>query len=93
MVHGIGADARGAGGSLAPHHLLTQDAEPSPAPSLMFCCRWAQVLAMIGDQKPHFWVRSVLIGCAIFAAWLIVGVATYQESPDDTPIIVALFSK
>jgi hypothetical protein len=32
-------------------------------------------------------------GAAMFVAWLIVGMATYQESPDDTPIIVALFSK
>ena len=48
---------------------------------------------MSGDYKPHSWVRSILIGLAIFAAWLIVGVATYQESPDDTPAIVALFSK
>ncbi len=52
-----------------------------------------QVLAMYGNQKPHSWMRSILIGFAIFAAWLIVGVATYQESPDDTPMIVSLFSK
>jgi hypothetical protein len=48
---------------------------------------------MSGDYKPHSWARSILIGLAIFAAWLIVGVATYQESPDDTPAIVSLFSK
>jgi hypothetical protein len=53
----------------------------------------AQVRAMSGDRKPHSFVRSILIGSAIFATWLIVGVATYQESSDDTPMIVSLFSK
>jgi hypothetical protein len=53
----------------------------------------AQVRAMSGHRKPHSFVRSILIGSAIFAAWLIVGVATYQESSDDTPMIVSLFSK
>jgi ABC-type transporter Mla subunit MlaD len=43
--------------------------------------------------SPHAWVRSVLIGLAVFAAWLVLSVATYQEGPDDTPVIVALFSK
>ena len=43
--------------------------------------------------SPHAWVRSVLIGLAVFVGWLVVSVATYQESPDDTPVIVALFSK
>jgi hypothetical protein len=56
-----------------------------------------RVLAMSNDHKPHpwtrSWVRSILIGFAIFAVWLIAGIATYQESPGDTPIIVALFSK
>jgi hypothetical protein len=39
----------------------------------------------------------MLIGLAVFAAWLVVAVAvavaTYQENPDDTPMNVALFSK
>jgi hypothetical protein len=35
----------------------------------------------------------MLIGGAMFALWLLVSVATYQESPDDTPMIVSLFSK
>jgi hypothetical protein len=30
---------------------------------------------------------------AIFAAWLVVRVAIYQDNPDDTPMVVALFSK
>jgi hypothetical protein len=34
-----------------------------------------------------------LIGLAVFALWLVISVATYQESPDDRPMIVALFSK
>jgi hypothetical protein len=51
------------------------------------------VLAMSGDQKPHSWARSILIGFAIFAVWLVVSMTTYQERPDDTPIIVSLFSK
>jgi hypothetical protein len=29
----------------------------------------------------------------MFALWLLVSVATYQESPDDRPMIVSLFSK
>jgi multisubunit Na+/H+ antiporter MnhC subunit len=48
---------------------------------------------MSGDHKPHSWVRSILIGFAIFAVWLVVSVATYQESPDDTPAIVSQLSK
>jgi hypothetical protein len=67
--------------------------EPKPGTRPYARLRWAQVLAMSGDHKPHSWVRSVLIGCAILAAWLVVTVATYQESPDDTPMIVSLFSK
>jgi hypothetical protein len=35
----------------------------------------------------------MLIGVAVFALWLLVSVATYQESPDDRPMIVSLFSK
>ena len=45
---------------------------------------------MPGDHKLHSWV---LIGLAVFAGWLVVAVTTYQESPDDRPMIVALFSK
>jgi hypothetical protein len=52
-----------------------------------------RVLAMSGDHKQRRWIRSILIGFAIFAAWLVVAVATYQEGPDDAPMIVSLFSK
>ena len=43
--------------------------------------------------SPHAWERLMLIGLAVFALWLVVNVATYQESPDDTPMIVSLFSR
>ena len=39
------------------------------------------------------WKRLMLIGLAVFALRLVVSVATYQESPDDTPMVVALFLK
>jgi hypothetical protein len=29
----------------------------------------------------------------VFALWLVISVATYQESPEDMPIIVSLLSK
>jgi len=32
-----------------------------------------------------------LLSFAIFAAWLVVAIATYQESPGDMPTIMALF--
>jgi len=35
----------------------------------------------------------MLIGVAMFALWLLVSVATYQDSPDDRPMIVSLFSE
>jgi hypothetical protein len=35
----------------------------------------------------------MLIGLAVFALWLLVSAATHQESPEDTPMIVSLFSK
>ena len=69
-------------------------AEQKPHTRLTFYSRFEpRVRAVTNDQKPHSWVRSILIGFAIFAAWFVVGVATYQESPDDTPMIVSLFSK
>jgi len=43
--------------------------------------------------SPHARGRPMLIGLVVFAAWRVVAVATYQENPDDTPMIVALFSK
>ena len=43
--------------------------------------------------SPHAWGRLMLIGLAVFALWLLVSVATYQESPEDMPIIVSLLSK
>ena len=43
--------------------------------------------------SPHAWGRPMLIGLAVFALWLVISVATYQESPEDTPIIVSLLSK
>ena len=43
--------------------------------------------------SPHAWGRPMLIGLAVFALWLVVSVAIYQEGPDDTPMIVSLFSK
>jgi hypothetical protein len=46
-----------------------------------------------GLPSPHAWGRLMLIGLAVFALWLLVSVATYQESPDDTPMIASLFSK
>jgi len=48
---------------------------------------------MARNLKPRSWLRSALIGLAIFAGWLIVAVATYQDGPEDTPTIMALFSK
>jgi len=33
----------------------------------------------------------ILLTFAIFAAWLVVAIATYQESPGDMPTIMALF--
>jgi hypothetical protein len=35
----------------------------------------------------------MLIGVAVFALWLVISMATYQESPEDTPVILSLFSK
>jgi hypothetical protein len=39
------------------------------------------------------WLRLVAIGFAVFAGYLAVSVLFYQDSADDPPAIVSLFSK
>jgi hypothetical protein len=51
------------------------------------------VRAVTDEQKLHSWIRSILICFALFAAWFALSVATYQDSANDMPMIVSLFSK
>jgi hypothetical protein len=53
----------------------------------------SRAVAMSNDRKSNAWVRSILIGFAIFSAWLVVGIATYQDGSDEVPTIMALFSR
>jgi hypothetical protein len=38
-------------------------------------------------------LRSVAIFLAVFATWAALSVLTYQDGPDDNPLIVSLLSK
>jgi hypothetical protein len=49
-----------------------------PKPRIQPYCSAAMGIGA-GDHKPHSWVRSLLIGLAVFAGWLVVAVTTYQE--------------
>jgi hypothetical protein len=35
----------------------------------------------------------VAIACALFAAYVALGVLTFQDSPEDPPLILSLLSK
>jgi hypothetical protein len=43
--------------------------------------------------KRASWIRPTFITLAVFAAWLVISVLFYQDSPDDVPVIVSLLSK
>jgi hypothetical protein len=48
---------------------------------------------MLSDTRRRSWPRIIAISLAAFAAWVALGVLTYQEGPDDPPLIVSLLSK
>jgi hypothetical protein len=39
------------------------------------------------------WLRAIAISLAVFAAWVALSVLTFQDGPDDPPLIVWLLSK
>jgi hypothetical protein len=43
--------------------------------------------------KRPSWLRSVAILLAAFATWVVLSVLTYQDGPDDKPLIVSMLSK
>ncbi len=48
------------------------------------------------DENPRrgrFWLRTIAISIAVFAAWVALSVLTFQDGPDDKPLIVSLLSK
>lgn len=46
---------------------------------------------MRGPKAPS-WLRSYAIGVVIFILWVALGVATYQDGPNDVPLIVSLLA-
>jgi hypothetical protein len=43
--------------------------------------------------KRPSWLRSVEILLAAFVTWVALSVLTYQDGPDDKPLIVSMLSK
>jgi hypothetical protein len=80
-------------GLFAQRHKPGEHGTEAPHPALLFCCDGHRCSPCPVITSRNSWVRSLLIGLAVFAGWLVVAVTTYQESPDDRPMIVALFSK
>jgi anti-sigma-K factor RskA len=52
-----------------------------------------EVLAMAHDRGRHPWVRRIAIALALVAGYAVLGALTFQDSPNDPPIIVTLLSK
>jgi hypothetical protein len=52
-----------------------------------------EVLAMAHDRRRHPWVRRIAIAFALVAGYVLLGALTFQDSPNDPPIIVLLLSK
>jgi anti-sigma-K factor RskA len=48
---------------------------------------------MLSDTRRRSWRRVIAISLAAFAAWVALCVLTYQDGPDDKPLIVSLLSK
>jgi hypothetical protein len=44
-------------------------------------------------DKRHSWRRPVAVALAVFAGWVALSLLTFQDSPDDPPLIVSLLSK
>jgi anti-sigma-K factor RskA len=47
---------------------------------------------MAHDRKPRSWLRLAAIALAVFAVYVALGVLTFQDSPEDPPLIVSLLS-
>jgi hypothetical protein len=45
-----------------------------------------------GSSSRRSWPRLIGIPLAAFAAWVALGVFTFQDGPDDKPLIVHLLS-
>ena len=52
-----------------------------------------EVLAMAHDRRRHPWVRRIAIAFALVAGYVVLGALTFQDNPNDPPLIVALLSK
>jgi hypothetical protein len=54
-----------------------------------------EVLAMFSENPSRWrsWLRAIAISLAVFAAWVALSVLTFQDGPDDPPLIVSLLSK
>ncbi|WP_164940500.1 hypothetical protein [Bradyrhizobium zhanjiangense] len=44
------------------------------------------------DYQHGSWLRPLAITLGIVAAWFVISVLVYQESPEDKPIIVSLLT-
>ena len=48
---------------------------------------------MAHDRRRHRWVRRIAIAFALVAGYVLLGALTFQDSRNDSPIIVTLLSK
>jgi hypothetical protein len=44
-------------------------------------------------SRRRSWPQIIAISLAAFAAWVTLSVLTFQDGPDDPPLIVSLLSK
>jgi hypothetical protein len=44
-------------------------------------------------SRRRYWPRVIAISITVFAAWFALGVLTFQDGPDDPPLIASLLSK
>jgi hypothetical protein len=56
-----------------------------------------EVPSMLFRKNPttnrRSWPRSLAILLAAFATWVALSVLTYQDGPDDKPLIISMLSK
>jgi hypothetical protein len=48
---------------------------------------------MLSDTRRRPWPRVIAILLAAFAAWVALSVLTFQDGPDDPPLIVSMLSR